>query len=41
MVAKAGYKGYVSLEYEDKESAEAAVPRLAKELRMGVRKYSA
>lgn len=41
MFAKAGYKGYVSLEYEDKENAEAAVPRLAKELRLAVRKYSA
>lgn len=41
MFAKAGYKGYISLEYEDKENAEAAVPRLAAELRRTVRKYSA
>ena len=40
MFAKAGYKGYISLEYEEKESAETAVPRLAAELRRGVRKYS-
>jgi sugar phosphate isomerase/epimerase len=40
MFAKAGYKGYISLEYEDKEDAETAVPRLAAELRKGVRKYS-
>jgi L-ribulose-5-phosphate 3-epimerase len=41
MFAKAGYKGYISLEYEDKETAETAVPRLAAELRRAVRKYSA
>ncbi|MDQ6700689.1 MAG: sugar phosphate isomerase/epimerase [Acidobacteriota bacterium] len=41
MFAKAGYKGYLSLEYEDKEEPETAVPRLAKELLQGVRKYSA
>jgi L-ribulose-5-phosphate 3-epimerase len=40
MFAKAGYKGYISLEYEEKESAETAVPRLAAELRSAVRKYS-
>ena len=38
--AKAGYKGYISLEYEEKESAETAVPPLAAELRRVVRKYS-
>lgn len=41
MFAKAGYKGYISLEYEEKENAETAVPVLAAELRRGVRKYSA
>ncbi len=41
MFAKAGYKGYLSLEYEDKEESETAVPRLARELLQGVRKYSA
>jgi sugar phosphate isomerase/epimerase len=41
MFAKAGYKGYISLEYEDKESPQSAVPRLIAELRRGVRKYSA
>jgi L-ribulose-5-phosphate 3-epimerase len=40
MFAKAGYKGYISLEYEEKESAETAVPILAAELRRAVRKYS-
>jgi len=40
MFAKAGYKGYISLEYEEQESAEIAVPRLVAELRRGVRKYS-
>jgi len=40
MFAKAGYKGYISLEYEEKEDAEVAVPKLAAELRKGVRKYS-
>jgi len=41
MFAKAGYKGYISLEYEDKEPAETAVPRLTADLRRAVRKYSA
>ncbi len=40
MFAKAGYKGYISLEYEGKESPEAAVPGLAAELRRDARKYS-
>jgi sugar phosphate isomerase/epimerase len=40
MFAKAGYKGYISLEYEEKESADIAVPRLAAELRRAVGKYS-
>lgn len=41
MFAKAGYKGYLSLEYEDKEAPETAVPRLARELLQSVRKCSA
>jgi sugar phosphate isomerase/epimerase len=41
MFAKAGYKGYVSLEYEAQEDVETAMPRLAGELLRGVRKYSA
>jgi hypothetical protein len=40
MFAKAGYRGYISLEYEEKEPPETAVPRLAAELLRGVRKYS-
>jgi sugar phosphate isomerase/epimerase len=40
MFAKAGYKGYISLEYEDTAAAETAIPGLAAELRRGVRKYS-
>ena len=40
MFAKSGYRGYLSLEYEEKEGAEIAVPRLAAELLRGVRKYS-
>ena len=40
MFAQAGYRGYISLEYESTESPETAVPRLAAELRSGVRKYS-
>ncbi len=41
MFAKAGYRGFVSLEYEDKEPAETAVPRLCAELRRVLRKYTA
>jgi sugar phosphate isomerase/epimerase len=41
MFAKAGYRGYISLEYEGPEASETAVPRLAEELRLGVRRYSA
>jgi L-ribulose-5-phosphate 3-epimerase len=41
MFAKAGYKGYISLEYEEKESVVTAIPRLTAELRRIVRKYSA
>lgn len=40
MFAKAGYKGYISLEYEEAESPESAVPRLAAELKRVTRKYS-
>ena len=40
LFAKAGYRGYISLEYEDKEPPETAVPRLAAELRNAVRKVS-
>ncbi len=38
MFAKGGYRGYLSLEYEEPETAEAAVPKLAALLRAGVRK---
>lgn len=41
MFAKAGYKGYLSLEYENADNAESAVPGLIAELIRGVRKYSA
>ena len=40
MFVKAGYKGYLSLEYEEKDSADTAVPPLAAELRRVVRKRS-
>ncbi|HZT30227.1 MAG TPA: sugar phosphate isomerase/epimerase family protein [Bryobacteraceae bacterium] len=40
MFAKSGYKGYVSIEYEDQD-VETALPGLAAELKRGVRKYSA
>jgi L-ribulose-5-phosphate 3-epimerase len=40
MFVKAGYKGYLSLEYEDKDAAETAVPPLIAELRRVVRKHS-
>jgi L-ribulose-5-phosphate 3-epimerase len=40
MFAAAGYKGYLSLEYESAGAPETEVPRLAGELRMGLRKYS-
>jgi sugar phosphate isomerase/epimerase len=41
MFAKAGYKGYVSLEYETDDDPAKGVPPLAAELRRGARKYSA
>ncbi len=41
MFAQHGYRGFVSLEYEDTASAETAVPTLAAELRRLTQKYSA
>jgi len=41
MFASAGYKGYLSLEYETEADAETEIPKLAVELRRGVRKYLA
>ncbi len=41
MLAGAGYKGYLALEYEAKEEPNVAVPRLMKKLREITRKYSA
>jgi sugar phosphate isomerase/epimerase len=41
MFVKAGYKGYLSLEYEEKDSAETAVPPLIAELKRVVQKHSA
>jgi L-ribulose-5-phosphate 3-epimerase len=38
MLTKGGYKGYLALEYEADEAAEAAVPRLTKQLNEAVRK---
>jgi sugar phosphate isomerase/epimerase len=40
MFAQHGYRGFVSLEYEDAAAAETAVPKLAAELRRGTQKYS-
>ncbi|MGI8992076.1 MAG: sugar phosphate isomerase/epimerase family protein [Bryobacteraceae bacterium] len=40
MFASGGYRGYLSLEYEEPETAETAVPPLAAALRRGVRKYA-
>jgi sugar phosphate isomerase/epimerase len=40
MFATAGYKGYLSLEYESENAPETEVPRLSAELLRGVRKYS-
>src|SRR4029077_12178846 len=36
MFANAGYKGYLSLEYESEATAETEVPKLSAELRAGV-----
>jgi len=41
MLAQAGYRGYLALEYEDKEPPETAVPRLIAKLRQLTAKYSA
>jgi L-ribulose-5-phosphate 3-epimerase len=41
MFASAGYKGYLSLEYETDGAVDTEVPRLTAELRRGIRKYSA
>lgn len=40
MFAEASYKGYFSLEYEAKEPAPVAVPRLTRQLNALARKYS-
>lgn len=40
MIAASGYKGYLALEYEAKEPAPAAVPRLLGQLRQLTRRYS-
>lgn len=40
LVASGGYKGFLSLEYEAREPAATAVPRLLGELRALCRKYS-
>lgn len=41
LLVKSGYRGYLSLEYEAKEPAETAMPRLLKKLDGICRKYSA
>ena len=41
MLVNAGYRGYLALEYEDKEPAPTAMPRLLKKLDAVCRKYSA
>lgn len=41
MFASAGYRGYLSLEYENTDDAETEIPKLAAELKRGIRKYSA
>jgi len=40
LLARTGYKGYLSLEYEAKEPPETAVPRLCRRLRELAGKYS-
>ncbi len=40
MFARGGYKGYVSIEYEDTATVETVMPKLAAELRRGTQKYS-
>jgi sugar phosphate isomerase/epimerase len=41
MLAEAGYKGYMALEYEAREDPKAAMPRLLAKLNALARKYSA
>lgn len=41
IVAASGYRGYLALEYESREPAETAVPRLTGQLKELCRKYSA
>ena len=41
MLVKSGYRGYLALEYEDKEPAATAMPRLLAKLGQIVRKHSA
>lgn len=40
VLARAGYKGYLALEYESKEDPSTAVPRLTRKLRHLAQKYS-
>jgi sugar phosphate isomerase/epimerase len=40
MLATAGYKGYLALEYEAKEPAPQAVPRMMAQLRELTRRYT-
>ena len=40
MLVKGGYRGYLALEYEAKESAVTAVPRLTRKLGDLIRKHS-
>jgi hypothetical protein len=39
MLADSGYRGYLALEYEEKEPAPAAVPRLTRELNAVLKKF--
>src|SRR5574340_900504 len=41
MLVKSGYRGYLALEYEEKEDTSTAMPRLLKKLNEVVHKYSA
>ena len=40
LFAEAGYKGYMSAEYEGKEDASTGVPKLMDKIKMSCRKYS-
>ena len=40
ILSRAGYKGYLALEYEAKEDPSTAVPRLTRKLRQLVQKYN-